>query len=188
MARQDREYRERLSEWQRRVAREGTSDRLVRLRQAEEAREKDQARAEEALEMFDFAITGRDVWEGAPAIVISFTPRPGARPRSREGRVSHAFAGRAWVHEHEFEVMKVEATAVDDASFGWGLVAKLHKGSTARFLRRRILGAWLPVETRFEGTGRALLVRKVDIRFSRDYSDYRPFEPGELPALLGWER
>jgi hypothetical protein len=188
IARQDRDYRKRLSDWQHRIAREGNSEREHRLRKAEEAREKDTLRAQEALEMFDFVLAGRDTWEGEPAIVISFSPRPGARPRSREGRVAHAFAGRAWVHEHEFEVMKVEATAVDDVSFGLGLIAKLHKGSTARFLRRRIAGAWLPVETRFEGTGRALLVRKVDIRFSRDYSDYRPFEPAELPALLGWER
>lgn len=188
LARQDRDYRGRLADWQRRATREDASERLLRQRKADQAREKDEERTREALEMFDFAIAGRDVWEGAPAIVIHFTPRPDARPRSREGRVAHAFAGHAWVHEHEYEVMKVEATAVDDVSFGWGLIARLHEGSTARFIRRRQAGAWLPVETRFKGTGRALLFRKADIEFSRDYYDYRPFDPSELPALLGWDR
>lgn len=184
---QDRDYRKRLADWQRRVAREGVSERLARLREAEEARLKDEARAKEALDLFTFVIERRDTFEGQPAIVIRFAPKPDQSPRTREGRVAYAFGGQAWVHEHDYEVMLVDATAIDDVSFGFGLIARLHKGSTARFVRRRIAGAWLPVSTRFEGTGRAMLVRKVVIDFSRDYSDYRPFEPAELPVRLGWE-
>ncbi len=185
---QDREYRETLSDWQRRVAREGQSEREARLRKAQEARERDQEQAREAIDMFDFSITGRDTWEGQPAIVIAFQPRKDARPRSREGRVARAFAGRALVHETEYEVMHVEATALDDVSFGWGMIARLHKGSEVRFTRRKTAGAWLPAETRFEGTGRALLLRKVTIHFRRTYDAYRSFDPSELPARLGWER
>lgn len=188
IAEQDRAYLERLDAWNRRTAREGESARRLRLQRAREGRERDEARAREALEMFDFAIAGRDTWEGQPAIVISFTPRPDAQPRTREGRIARAFEGRAWVHEHEYEVMNVEATAIDDVSFGFGIIAKLHAGSTAKFVRRRIDGRWLPVESRFDGTGRALLVRKVVINFWREYSDYRPFEPDELPARLGLGR
>jgi len=185
---QDRDYRKRLADWQRRVSREGLSDRQARLREAQQARDKDVERAREALDLFTFAIEGRDTWEGQPAIVVRFTPRPDASPTSREGRVAHAFSGRAWIHEHEYEVMLVEAEAIDDVSFGFGLVARLHRGSTARFTRQRIDGAWLPVTTQFQGTGRALLVRKVVIDFSRTYEDYRAFEPADLPARLGWAR
>ncbi|MCC7031319.1 MAG: hypothetical protein IT179_00625 [Acidobacteria bacterium] len=185
IAEQDREYLRKLEAWNRRTAREGESARRLRLQRAQEGRERDEARAREALEVFDFAMIGRDTWEGEPAIILSFTPRPGARPRTREGRIARAFAGRAWVHEHEYEVMNVEATAVDDVSFGFGIIAKLHAGSTAKFVRRRIDGRWMPVESRFDGTGRALLVRRVVINFRREYSDYRPFEPDELPARLG---
>ncbi|HQZ40781.1 MAG TPA: hypothetical protein PLH72_17250 [Vicinamibacterales bacterium] len=188
LAAQDRDYRKRLADWQRRVAREGTTERLARLRDAEQARRKDEARTREALDVFTFAVEGRATWDGEPAIVIRFAPRPDVSPRSREGRVAHAFTGRVWVHEHEYQVMSVEATAIDDVSFGWGLVARLYKGSTARFTRRRIDGAWLPAATRFEGTGRAMLVRTVVIDFSRDYLDYRAFEPADLPARLGWDR
>ena len=188
LARQDRDYRRRLAEWNRRLAREGTSDRLERERKAQQAREKDQDLAREALSLFDFAMVGRDTWEGLPAIVVSFTPRADARPRSREGRVARAFAGRAWVHEHEFEVMRVEARAVDDVSFGWGVIGRLYEGATARFTRRRVNGVWVPVETRFDGDGRALLVRRLTIRFARDYYDYRPFEPSDLPERLGLTR
>jgi hypothetical protein len=183
---QDRDYREKLADWQARLVREGTSARQLRQQKSSEARRKDQEMAREALEMFDFRITGRDTWENEPAIIVSFTPRPGAAPRSREGRVARAFTGRAWVHEFEYEVMNVEARAMSDVNFGWGMIAKLHKGSVVRFTRRRINGSWLPVESRFSGTGRALLLRRVVINFERNYSDYEPFDIADLPSRLGW--
>jgi hypothetical protein len=187
IAEQDRRYREKLRAWERRVAREGQSERIARLRKAKETEAEDAARAQEALDLFTFSIVGREIRNGEPAIVVSFAPRPDRHARSRQGRIAKAFAGRAWVHETEFEVMDVEATAIDDVSFGFGIIARLNKGSTARFTRRRVNGVWLPVETRFEGTGRALLFRKVEIQYYRVYSDYRPFDPAELPALLGWQ-
>jgi hypothetical protein len=187
LAEQDRKYRGKLAAWQRRLSQEDASGRAVRIRRAEEAKQRDAALAREALDLFDFRITGRSTWEKEPAILIAFTPRDGVSPRSREGRVARAFAGQAWVHEHEYEVMNVEATAIEDVSFGWGVIAKLYKGSTARFTRRRINGAWLPVESRFTGTGRAVIFRRLQIDFARDYYDYRPFDISELAARLGWE-
>jgi hypothetical protein len=186
LAEQDRQYRAKLADWQHRLAREGSSGRAERLRKTAEARQKDEALAREALDLFAFRIAGRDTWEDEPAIVVTFTPRPGVSPRTREGRVARAFTGRAWIHEFEYEVMNVDAKAIDDVSFGWGMIARIYKGSTARFTRRRIANAWLPVETRFDGTGRALMVRKVEIDFARDYYDYQPFEITDLPARLGW--
>ena len=64
LAEQDNDYRDKLASWQRRLAREGTSARSVRVRKAAEAKAKDEALAREALEMFDFRIAGRDTLEG----------------------------------------------------------------------------------------------------------------------------
>jgi len=186
LAEQDRDYREKFDAWQRRLAREGTSERVERLRTIAETRKKDEAMANEALDLFDFHVVGRGTWDNQPAIIVTFTPRPGATPRSREGRIAKAFSGLAWIHEFDREVMNVEASAIDDVSFGWGMIAKIYKGSSARFTRRRIDGAWLPVETRFDGSGRAIMVRKVDIDFKRDYFDYQPYDVADLPARLGW--
>jgi hypothetical protein len=186
LAEQDRRYREKLRAWRRRLDREGSSDRVLRLTREEEARKRDQARASEALEVLTFTIERRDRWEGQPAIVIRFEPRPGARPRSREARIAGAFAGRVWVHETEFEVMCVEGKAVKDVAFGYGVIARLNAGSVARFTRRKVGNAWLPDRSAFTGTGRALLLRRLKIEFWREYSDYRPFDPDDLPGLLGW--
>jgi hypothetical protein len=116
--------------------------------------------------------------------VIAFKPKPGANPRSREAKIATSFAGTAYVHEHEYELMRVEAEAIKDTSFGYGVIARLHKGTTAVARRQKIGNVWLPVETRMTGTGRAFLFRKVEINYLRQYSDYRVFEPASLPTLL----
>ncbi len=148
------------------------------------AAERDRARANEAMDLFQFALVRRDTLDGQPVIVVSFKPNPNVEPRTREGRVAASFAGLAWVHEHEYQVMRVEAEAIVDTSFGLGVVAKLNRGAKALFTRRRIGDVWLPVETHVTGTGRAMLFRKVTINYLRQYSDYHSFEPADLPSLL----
>jgi hypothetical protein len=184
LARGDREHLEKVRRWQRTIEREGQSERDARLHREAETRAREQALTREALDLFHFNIDGRDTFEGQPAIVISFAPRHAARPRTREGTVAHAFVGRVFVHEHDHEVMFVDAQAVRDVTFGFGVIARLHEGSRAQFLRRRIQDTWLPIESRFQGTGRALLFRRITIDFVREYFDYRPYTPADLPGLL----
>jgi len=186
LADQDRAYRARLDEWHRQLAREGRSERQARQRREIADRTRDEARLGEALDLYDFTIEGRETLDGRSAIVIAFSPRPNARARSREGRIARSFAGRVWIDEADRELMRADARAVDDVAFGYGLIARLNRGTTAMFARRKIDGVWRPIETRFQATGRALLVRRVDIDFSRTYSDYRPFDPSGLAATLGW--
>lgn len=186
IAEQDRRYRGKFDDWRRRLAREARSEREARLARDAEMHARDQARLKEALGMFTFTLEKREMWEGRSTIVVAFTPRSEVSPRSRDGRIAKSFAGRAWIDEAEHEVTHLEAKAIDDVSIGYGLIARMNPGSTAVFTRRKQQGAWLPTETRFQATGRALLVRRVAVDFVRTYSDYRPFDPSELPARLGW--
>ncbi|MEW6319719.1 MAG: hypothetical protein AB1635_01390 [Acidobacteriota bacterium] len=181
----DREHLRKYRDWQRRMAREGRTEREERLRREAAQRRTDEEQATEALGLLDFTIERRERHEGHPAVVVTFRPRPGAQPRTREGRVAGSFAGTVWIHEHEFEVMRLEARAVEDTTFGFGLLARLHEGATAVFERRRILDTWLPVESRFDGTGRALLFRKVEFHYLRQFFDYQPWDPSRLPEILG---
>jgi hypothetical protein len=181
----DRQFLARYYEWQRDLAREGQDEREGRLKREAAAREKDRARAAEAVGLFQFTIERRDTLEGQPVILVRFTPRPNAQPVSREGRVAASFVGTAWVHEQQHEVMRVEAEAMEDTSFGYGVIARLHKGAKALFIRRQVGDVWLPIETRVHGTGRAMLFRKVNINYLREYSDYQPFDVGELTKRIG---
>ena len=122
----------------------------------------------------ELSIDRRDVLDGRQTIVVAFKPRPDAKPRTREGRVARSFKGLIWIDEEAQEVAKVEATAIDDISFGYGLLARLDEGSTVMVRRRPIEGAlWLPVSVRFAGEGRALLFRKLIINFAVDWFNYR---------------
>lgn len=183
LAAQDRKFLERYRDWRDDMRREGKSEREARLQRQAADRERDRARAQEAIGLFDFVLDRRDTLEGQPTIVVRFSPKPNADPRSREARVASNFAGRAWIHEHDYEVMRVEAEAISDTVFGYGFLARLYKGATALFVRRKLAGSWLPVETRVTGTGRAMLFRKVTINYAREYSNYRPFDPSQLPFL-----
>jgi hypothetical protein len=165
LAQADREFMSRYEEWRRMLQREDNDERAARLRRLTAEREKDRARAEEALGVFDFSLERRDTLEGQPVIVVSFRPRPNTRPQSREAKIASNFVGQAYVHEREYQVVRVEAEAIADTSF-----------------------AWLPVETRMNGTGRALLFRKVTIDYVREYSDYQPFEPSDLAMRLSSAR
>ena len=124
--------------------------------------------------VLDVAMDRRDILDGRPVIVVSFHARPDARPKTREGRLARAFKGLIWIDEDAKEVARVEATAVNDISFGYGMLAKLNAGSTVMMQREPIdRDVWLPTSIRFNGEGRALLFRKLIINFAIDWFDYR---------------
>ena len=65
------------------------------------------------------------------------------------------FAGKAWVSETEYELVRLEAEAIETASFGLGLLARVHKGSKAAFERRKVNGEeWLPASASYTASAR----------------------------------
>jgi hypothetical protein len=121
-----------------------------------------------------FKMLRRESVNGRDAIVIGFAPKPDSDPETREGGIAKAFTGNVWVDEGAREVIRVEATAVDTISFGFGLIARLNEGSTVTLHREPIDGGlWLPRSIRFAGEGRALLVRKLNVDQRIEWSEYR---------------
>ena len=141
-------------------------------------RRRDRAQSPSAIQdtasALDFAIDRRVIVGGRPAILVTFTPKEDAKPTTREGRLARAFMGKIWVDEAEEEVIRVEATAIDSISYGYGLLARLNEGTVVTLLRERVEdGLWLPTSIRFRGEGRALLLRKLTVDFAIDWFDYR---------------
>jgi hypothetical protein len=129
---------------------------------------------EDVASVLEIAISHREMLEGRPAIVVRFQARPAAKPRTREGRIARAFTGLIWVDESAHEVRRIEATAIDDITFGYGMLARVNQGSVVQVERRLVEGdAWLPTSMRFKGEGRALLFRKLVIDFAVEWFDYR---------------
>ena len=90
-----------------------------------------------------------------------------------------------WIHEKALEVMYVEAKAIDDISFGLGIVARLGQGTSARFTRRPIDGdIWMPTELTLNGRGRAALLRRLVIDYSLQWFDYRRLPGNSLAPFV----
>jgi len=151
---------------------DGEVDR-IKVRE-ERRREGRRTTMDDVVAMLTFKMARRESVNGRDAIVITFTPRPEADPETRQGRIAKAFTGNVWVDEAAREVIRVEATAVDTISFGFGLIARLNEGSTVTLHRQPIeSGLWLPTSIRFAGEGRAMLVRKLNVDQRIEWSEYK---------------
>jgi hypothetical protein len=139
--------------------------------QAEERRVID-----EIFQLYDIRVVGRETFNGYPTIVATLEPRKKYAPKTDDGRAMKKFWVRAWVHETDYQVVKIDAEAIEDLTFGWGIVGRLHKGSRATFERTKVNDeVWLPARVHLVGTGRAVLFRKFAIDSVTEWFDYKKF-------------
>lgn len=129
---------------------------------------------DDTVAVLNFAVDRRESVRGRDVIVVRFSPRPNGRPETREGRLAKAFEGSIWVDEAACEVIRVEATAMDNISYGFGMLARLGKGATVTLTRDQIEDqVWLPTSVRFVGRGRALIFRKLNVDHVIEWFDYQ---------------
>lgn len=129
---------------------------------------------EDTVGVLRFEIDRRETIRGQPAIVVLFEPRPGVSAETREGNLARRFAGEIFVDEASKEVVHVQATAVEDLTYGFGMVARLGRGTRVTLTRERVEpDVWLPTSIRFSGNGRALLFRRFDIDQVIEWASYR---------------
>jgi hypothetical protein len=148
---------------------------IDRIKVNEERRREGRRTAmEDVVAMLTFKMARREHVNGRDTIVITFTPKPDGEAQTRQGRIAKSFTGSIWVDEIAHEVIRIDATAVDTISFGFGLIARLNEGSTVTLHRQPIEdGMWLPTSIRFSGEGRALLLRKLNVDQRIEWSEYK---------------
>ena len=167
--RQDAEYRSRIA----RLAREDVSPDAGRtLRDDQLARQRAQMVVEDVLNTLQFDVVRREFLGGKPVIVVSFAPKPNARPATKEGRLAKVFKGSLWIDEASRELTHLTAVAIHDVSFG-GFVAKVYEGTEAFVGRQQIEpGVWMPTKLTLTGEFRALF-RRARIDHVVEWFDYR---------------
>jgi hypothetical protein len=182
LTRQDREYRDRVAEVLRERGVTDPGEGSLAEAEAQRARERRERAINDVIEALDFTLKERTLYNGVPAIVITFSPKPSARPMTRQGRTAQHFAGTIWVDERAAEVMHLQATSIGDISYGLGIVARLGKGTTATVTRKPIGdGVWMPTALTLSGRGRAVVFRRLVVDFAIEWFDYRRL-PNELLA------
>jgi hypothetical protein len=145
-------------------------------REAAEDRREFDAVLDDLLRVYTVRLERREAISGHDTIVISLTPRPDAKPRTDEGKQMRKFIVRAWVSESEYELVRVDAEAIDTLSWGFGMLARLHKGSKLSFLRTKVNSeVWLPSRVTFSGSARVGLVAVLRRAGTSEYSGYRKF-------------
>jgi hypothetical protein len=174
LAKQDVERRKKAEEYARKQA--------VPSERQREAREQDKARreysdaVEDIFRVYDIQMLRREPIEGIDTILATLTPKPGARPHTDDGKVMRHFKARAWISESDYELVRVEIEAIDNLSFGLGLLARVHKGTVATYQRRKVNGeTWLPAEVTWTASGRLFLLRRLRLRGVSEFSNYRRY-------------
>jgi hypothetical protein len=175
LARRDRIHRDDVLREAAKRDRESPQDRQKRLQNEAKERDEWNRTLDEVFEVYDIRLIGRDRIAGAVTVVATLDPKPDSRPRTDGGKLMKKVRARAWVSEADYQVVKVVAEMIDDLTYGWGIVGRLHKGTVATFERTRVNGeVWLPARVEIKGTGRALF-RRFTLSSVTTYSDYRKF-------------
>lgn len=180
----DDERRKKAERIARTVSAQTPADRVSVERQRAADRRERAELVDDVFVVYDIAMLGREQVEGHDTIAFSLQPRRDAKPRTREGRMLKAFRGRAWVSESDFELARLDVEAVDTVSIGLGLLARVHKGTTVSFTRRKVNGeAWLPARAEYVVSARVLLLKRLREGGLFEFSNYRKFTVDTSTAI-----
>ena len=176
LAKQDRERQQKAAAMVQRLAEDSSKERARQTREYQKARRERDDAVNDIFSVFDVRMTGRERIEEHDTIAFSLTPRPGAMPKTTEGRQMQHFNVQAWVSESDYELVKLEAEAIDTLSWGLGIAARLHKGARLSFLRRKVNGeVWLPAVVKYNGSARVGLLFTLRRSGTSEYSGYRKY-------------
>ena len=110
---------------------------------------------------------------------LSFTPNPRFVPPDLEADFLRGFAGEVWIDQAQERLTQLDAHLIVDVDFGYGILGKLNKGGTAS-LRQTDVGGheWKLTELKVNLTGKALMVKSLNILIDEEASDFSPVAAG----------
>jgi hypothetical protein len=177
LTQQDRKHEERS---ERRLSRHAGEDDETRKARLEGDTEKEREVVDEVFRMDDIRIAGRETIDGRPTIVVTFVPKPGYKPVTKGAKVIQKLDGRAWIDEQDKQLVRLEGRLLENVGVGPAKLARLQKGATAYFQRRKVNGEiWLPAEARFSGAAKVFLFFGGRLELQSRYSDYKKFLSGD---------
>jgi hypothetical protein len=174
LAKNDRKRQEDVEAYAKRIATAQT--RQKEAQQREKERQELRAAIDDLFRIYDIRLIRREPIEGHDTILATLMPKPGVKPQTDDGQIMQHFKARAWVSESDYELVRIEIEALDDLSFGWGLLARVHKGTIATYQRRKVNNEiWLPAQVTWTASARVLLVKPMRLKGMAEYSGYRKF-------------
>jgi hypothetical protein len=176
LERRDRERQKHVEEYARKLAKDPEQMKAKEERERERRRRERAENIDDIDRVFEMRMVGREAIEGHDTILLALTPRHDAKPRTRAGGIMRNFNVRAWISESDYELVRLDAEAIDTVSIGFGLLARVHKGSKASFQRRKVNGeSWLPARADYFLSMRVGLLAVLRHGGSVEFSDYKKF-------------
>jgi hypothetical protein len=174
LAQRDQDRRKEVESYAKRIA--STSGRQKETRELEKDRRQYSDAVDDIFRIYDIQMLRREPIEGHDTILATLTPRTNAKPQTRDGGIMRHFKARAWISESDYELVRVEIEAIDTLSLGLGLLARVDKGTTASYERRKVNDeVWLPARVTWTAAARVLLLKRVRVRGVAEFSGYRKF-------------
>ena len=174
LAQADRDRRKEVESYAKRVA--SASGRQKETQEIEKERRHYNEAIDDIFRLYDIQMVRREPIEGHDTIFATLTPKPNVKPLTKDGGIMRHFKARAWISESDYELVRVEIEAVDSLSLGLGLLARIDKGTTATYERRKVNNeVWLPAQVTWTAGARVLLLKRLRVRGTAEFSGYRKF-------------
>jgi hypothetical protein len=176
LARQDNDRRKTAEALARRLSSQSPGDRAKAVRAYEQDRKEALDRINDIFLVYDIRMDGRERLDGHDTIALTLEPKPNPRPATREGKWMQYFRCRAWVSESDHELVKLNVEAIRTANVGFGMLARMNKGTVMTFSRRFVNGeVWLPARADYTIRARVLMLKRYLQGGTIEFSNYRKF-------------
>jgi hypothetical protein len=128
---------------------------------------------EDLQKRFEFAVNGREELNGRPALIVDFQPAKEKLPeRNLKDRFINKAAGRVWVDEADYALVKADLHLAERVNVVGGLVGAVWK-FTFGFLRERTPdGLWFTRNSNWHLEGRVAFVHRT-VDFHEERADVR---------------
>lgn len=148
---------------------------------------RDQERIDHLLGMLPdaeiYTLEGMEPCDAGAASVMcyrmSFRPNPKFVPPDIAADALRGFAGEVWIDQVQERLTRLESHLIVDVDFGFGILGRVDKGGTAE-LHQADVGEhqWKLTELKLKLTGRALLVKQLNIQIEEVANEFQLVKPG----------
>jgi hypothetical protein len=157
-------------------ARETPAQRERRVAKYTAERRRERGFLQEIPKAYTFQLAGETNVGGRQAWMIDATPDISYRARDSRAKMLTKFKGRFYVAKQDSTLLKLEAEAIDNVSFGL-VLARLERG--ARFSIEKTYvnkELWMPSRIKVDFDARLALLKKIRVDVQINYSNFRKFQ------------
>ncbi len=136
------------------------------------------------LKRFDFTVSGREMVNGRPTLVVDFKPTSPKPPeKSIKDKFINKAAGRVWVDESDYAMAKAKLYLSEKVNVVGGLVGAVSKFTLFIERNRTPEGIWFTQKQNWQLEGREVFVHRK-VAYQEEYKDVlKVYEPDMMARL-----